>query len=349
MKTYFTSDFHFGEPDERLKLFGRDRLGLSSSEIDDMIINNYNSVIKDNDLVYILGDIAKSPEQIKRLSELNGRKFLIVGNYDENYINELTPYFEKIVHDDTVMIHGKRVYLNHYPNKAKVEYFNLCGHIHGLWQVQRNTINVSVDAWGFKPISDEEIAFKIEAIEKFYDENVFAGELDANKVHTIKDKVVITPDTNPSDYKDNKLLFLAGPIKGSLNWRKQLIYSLNKIDKDFIIANPQMLVDEKDFDLNAQIEWEQETMVDALEHGVLVFWLAKQEEETKGAFARTSRFEIGEFLERYKNNDQIGNLVIGIDPDFDGRDYIINRIETETSLEVFDNFESLVEAINVVL
>ena len=107
----------------------------------------------------------------------------------------------------------------------KVDKFNLVGHIHGLWRVQRNMINVSVDAWGYKPISVETILTTKNAIEQFYDGNVFAGELDCNTQHIIKDKEVLYP----IEFKDPsvKSIFLAGPIMGALNWRKNFIYLLN--------------------------------------------------------------------------------------------------------------------------
>jgi len=60
--------------------------------------------------------------------------------------------------------------------------FNICGHIHGLWKVQRNMINVGVDAWHFIPVSEEQIIFYMNGIKKHYDANVFAGELEPNNV-----------------------------------------------------------------------------------------------------------------------------------------------------------------------
>lgn len=35
-------------------------------------------------------------------------------------------------------------------------------------------INVSVDAWHFKPVSETEILFCYNAMQNFYDENVFS-------------------------------------------------------------------------------------------------------------------------------------------------------------------------------
>ena len=81
-------------------------------------------------------------------------------------------------------MNGKRfllpLHLNHYPNKCN-EYLKLTnqqtlcltGHIHGLWRVQKNIINVGVDAFHFQPVSIEEVALIYNAMLNHYDNNVF--------------------------------------------------------------------------------------------------------------------------------------------------------------------------------
>lgn len=51
--------------------------------------------------------------------------------------------------------------------------FCLTGHIHSLWKVQPKMINVGVDAWNYRPVSEDEILFCWNAMQNFYDENVF--------------------------------------------------------------------------------------------------------------------------------------------------------------------------------
>ena len=51
--------------------------------------------------------------------------------------------------------------------------FNLFGHIHGRQLVKPYGLDVGVDGHNFKPISKEDIFFFANAIEKFYDVNVF--------------------------------------------------------------------------------------------------------------------------------------------------------------------------------
>ena len=65
---------------------------------------------------------------------------------------------------------------------------NVCGHIHSLFKVQRNTVNVGCDAWHFEPVSINKLLFIINAIHNYFDENVFAGELECNLSNKKSDK-----------------------------------------------------------------------------------------------------------------------------------------------------------------
>ena len=65
MKKFFTSDIHFD--DNRLELFGRDILFKNSDEFDKQIIENWNSVVGENDIVYCLGDVSLSEKGLKNI------------------------------------------------------------------------------------------------------------------------------------------------------------------------------------------------------------------------------------------------------------------------------------------
>ncbi len=59
-------------------------------EMDKTIISNWNSRVTDNDDVYILGDFSyKSKAPIVYLKQLNGRKYLIVGNHGSKLLKIL--------------------------------------------------------------------------------------------------------------------------------------------------------------------------------------------------------------------------------------------------------------------
>ena len=190
MKTFFTSDPHFDDP--RLNLFGRDILFDTARQVDNHIIKRWNKTVSQEDEVFVLGDAALSKKGLQKFSRLNGKKILIKGNYDEPETAKykvsgklLRKYFDFVVDTGEIeitLIDGTKetVFLNHFPTLCKKDMFNITGHIHGLWKVQRNMINVGLDAWHFTPVSEERIAFQINGIRNHYDQNVFAGELYAN-------------------------------------------------------------------------------------------------------------------------------------------------------------------------
>ena len=78
-----------------------------------------------------------------------------------------------MVNEATITLGEQEYYLNHYPAKCIDKPFAITGHIHGLWKVQKNMINVGVDAWHFKPVTEAEIKFCTTAVQKYYDKNVF--------------------------------------------------------------------------------------------------------------------------------------------------------------------------------
>jgi calcineurin-like phosphoesterase family protein len=184
---YFSSDFHFG--DERLNLFGRDLIAKNSEDIDNLIITNYNNIITDDDTVYFNGDVAVTLDGLKKVSLLKGYKILIKGNYDQQFTQEqLSEYFHEIYENKIIDINGEPVFINHYPTNCLEELFNITAHVHGVWKVQRNMVNVGVDAWHFQPVSEDMIIFQMNGIRNHYDINVFAGELIANNKTTDVDK-----------------------------------------------------------------------------------------------------------------------------------------------------------------
>lgn len=115
----------------------------------------------------------------------NSKLNLIIGNYDEDKLDILEKYFDNICDEHSLFIDDHNYYLNHYPIKCKEKLdvdkwlivpcydFAITGHIHGLWKVQPNMVNVGIDAWHFKPVSETEIDFCMNACKKFYDKNVF--------------------------------------------------------------------------------------------------------------------------------------------------------------------------------
>ena len=140
MKTYITSDLHFGH--KRIKLFCPGPRARFSNDIDEMneqMIIEWNDIVNIEDTVYILGDVAFLPSEqsVNILNRLNGTKILIEGNHDRkslkdlNFCNcflEIHKYYE-MCYDDTFVV------MLHYPiaefNQMHRGAVHFHGHLHG--------------------------------------------------------------------------------------------------------------------------------------------------------------------------------------------------------------------------
>ena len=127
------------------------------------------------------------------------------------------------------------------------------------------------------------------------------------------------------------VIFLAGPATGTYDWQNIAISHFKKLEtkydiSDFIIANPRTYTNSDQFDLAKQVAWENNYLTDASVNGCIMFWLAKETIHNRNrTYARTTRFELGEWLNEFKNDDSI-NIRIGIEDGFDGAEYIIEKL-----------------------
>lgn len=128
---YFTSDLHLGH--ENVIKF-ENRPFSDVNEMNRVLIVNYNSIVRPDDTVYILGDLAyriPPDEANKMIAKLNGRKYLITGNHDKKYDESL---FEEITAYKEIKYDGNNFVLMHYPimewNKMRYGSYHLHGHIH---------------------------------------------------------------------------------------------------------------------------------------------------------------------------------------------------------------------------
>lgn len=166
---YFIADTHFGHQNI-LKFSNRPFANIVAH--DKALISNWNSVVKPNDDIYILGDLMMSNDGKKAnklLSQLNGKKYMIIGNHDK-YLNDpafdkslfvwIKPYYElQYNHIKFVLFHYPILEWNGFYRDA----FHLYGHVHNTKMdyfkktLSKRAINVGVDLIGFTPISIDEI------------------------------------------------------------------------------------------------------------------------------------------------------------------------------------------------
>lgn len=139
VKIWFTSDTHFGH-NNILKFCKRP--WNTVEEMDEALINNWNTVVRPDDIVFHLGDFAfaSNGRWKEIIQHLNGHIYLIVGNHDEiRYPGHQTfDLFEGVTTQLYLKIDNHHVYLNHYPflcyggTYRSPEYcvWQLYGHVH---------------------------------------------------------------------------------------------------------------------------------------------------------------------------------------------------------------------------
>jgi len=165
MDIYFVSDFHLGHFNI-IRYTNRPFSALE--EMDSVIIRKFNERVKEDDLVFFLGDFCmKTSSEAKEApknafeyyrSQLICKNIIFIrGNHDNN--NSTKTPIESIV----INHGGERIYLTHNPKYAKKDFhLNFCGHVHDKWKFQkidRNSyiVNLSVENWDYYPITFNEI------------------------------------------------------------------------------------------------------------------------------------------------------------------------------------------------
>lgn len=95
------ADLHLGHT-RLITGFGDDQQGprakffATIEEHDQAIIDNWNSVVKPADKVYVMGDIALSHRSLLRVRLLNGSKRAILGNHDQDKPKIYAELFAKV-------------------------------------------------------------------------------------------------------------------------------------------------------------------------------------------------------------------------------------------------------------
>lgn len=126
------------------------------------LIKQWNSVVKKNDITYILGDITmETSEYYPLLDRLNGIKYVILGNHDmAKDLPELQKYVKKIFG----VVKYKGIWLSHIPVHPFDLNFrvskNIHGHIHANKIDDERYFCVSCEHLDFKPHSLEDLGIK---------------------------------------------------------------------------------------------------------------------------------------------------------------------------------------------
>jgi len=195
MTTFFTSDTHFGHA-RILELCNRPFSDVT--HMNEMLVHNWNALVRPDDTVYHLGDVALGPidHSLSYIERLNGRKILVVGNHDRMFppmakhnpekIERWTERYKAAGFDDvsnyTFFKKGEYGFnLSHFPysgdshgEERYVEYREfdmgiplIHGHTHenkrfSLSRRGTPQIHVGVDAWDFAPVSLQAVIDELE-------------------------------------------------------------------------------------------------------------------------------------------------------------------------------------------
>lgn len=168
---FFTADTHFGH--------GRiiqycNRPFSSHEEMDEVMMERFNSVLRPGDLLYHLGDVCWSnfPLIDKFFKRLNTKEvFLVKGNHDPRHIVKLRDW--RRVWDQTdLVVGGKSFALSHYPmvtwKGRHYGGFHLYGHVHGKYVHPLRAMDVGVDNNNFYPHSFDQVVQELSMKPKLY-------------------------------------------------------------------------------------------------------------------------------------------------------------------------------------
>lgn len=115
---YYISDLHFGHAKLNTEM---DHRGFASAEeMNQYMINQWNSRVRHGDEVVILGDFCmskKAGEAEEILRQLKGRKYMIIGNHDY-YLNDQDfdrSLFKWIESYKELNDNRRKIILSHYP------------------------------------------------------------------------------------------------------------------------------------------------------------------------------------------------------------------------------------------
>ena len=192
MTTWYTADLHLGHA-RILEYCQRPFADVDKMEAS--ITERWNGVVKPDDTVWVLGDVALSTKSLGAVAKLTGRKILVAGNHDSCWEGHkrwrravqayLDAGFAEVVTSGVVLGHvlcdrpgGPTVNLSHLPyrgdSRPEERYKDqrpvddgrplLCGHVHDAWKISGAQINVGVDVWNFQPVPEELLRILIQGL-----------------------------------------------------------------------------------------------------------------------------------------------------------------------------------------
>ena len=167
--TYFSSDWHINHKN----ICNFRQQFKTVEEHNELIFDNYCSVVRPKDTVYLLGDVAFNKEALVLIKKLPGIKHLVMGNHDKEKKRDIT--LQDLVdtyHDIHGFLRYKEFWLSHCPI-AEQELrgrISVHGHVHFQIISSNQYLNVCLENTNYKPVSLETLRKCIQE-GKIYDLN----------------------------------------------------------------------------------------------------------------------------------------------------------------------------------
>lgn len=168
---WLTSDTHLNHNKD---FIWKARGFASIEDMNAAIIERWNSVVKDEDIVYHLGDVMMGADLqagLRMISKLKGQKYLAFGNHDTDArlkAFKTNHFFQDIQMGYRIKINKKIFILTHYPtvtaNGEDIRTINLYGHTHqenNFFENRPYMYHVGVDSHDCYPIKIEDIIEEI--------------------------------------------------------------------------------------------------------------------------------------------------------------------------------------------
>ena len=168
MANWYTSDPHFFHANI---IAHCNRPFASVEAMNAALIANFACVGAEDDL-WIVGDFAFGPGARVEgaldvvFAALPGCKHLVLGNHDHKQVTALP--WTSVSNLAEIKDDGQYLTLCHYPmitfNHARKGALQLFGHVHNDWLGTRNSVNIGVDVWDFRPVQIAEIRTRAKAL-----------------------------------------------------------------------------------------------------------------------------------------------------------------------------------------
>jgi calcineurin-like phosphoesterase family protein len=174
---HITSDIHFSHTNI---INYCNRPFTDTSHMNEVLINNWNSVVGPDDVVYCLGDMLMGRLEDSKpcFLRLQGTIHLCAGNHDEKALrfSWFRERFASIQDSMILEYEGKKIVLNHYFNPAMLEKGDILFHGHSHTQGRstesKRSLDIGVDAaaallGSYRPFTiDEAISFCVPLAER---------------------------------------------------------------------------------------------------------------------------------------------------------------------------------------